>query len=112
PAARPGQGPAPGPPRRRPPPAARPRGPAVRTGRPQAAPVGGRDVPIEADDPDRRPKLTITRSIPRGHDPGHPEAPPAPVRAVVPGPAWRGASPRDRKSTRLNSSHVKSSYAV
>lgn len=59
--------------------------------------MGGRDVPIEADDPDRRPKLTITRSIPRGHDPGHPEAPPAPVRAVVPGPAWRGASPRQRR---------------
>src|SRR5690606_41774191 len=35
---------------------------------------------------------------------------PAPYRTVA--LAWRVTFPRDRKSTRLNSSHVKSSYAV
>src|SRR5690606_41491338 len=70
---------------------------AVRTVGPRADPlrdVAARD-PVPSQDAVRIPAAA------------RPAAPPARGRLVA-----RGAPDRDRKSTRLNSSHVKSSYAV
>src|SRR5581483_4454391 len=37
---------------------------------------------------------------------------PSPMAVIIQANAWKRPSPRDRKSTRLNSSHANNSYAV
>src|SRR5690606_39291412 len=70
-----------------------------------------------------RVPLRAERRPPRARTPGgrcdrrrglhHPSSPPrAARRGARPCPLPRGGQGRDRKSTRLNSSHVKISYAV
>src|SRR5215813_15070371 len=60
------------------------------------------------------PRRWVVRVTSRQVPPWHlnPRSPPPPRTATAPGPSPSCRRTRDRKSTRLNSSHVRISYAV